>query len=152
LLDPNDWVCRHDALAWTRRYSVPDNLCFADFGADDRQIGFGQLCPHSLTASNMGTKIIVVSHASSISMDIGDVAYYPHNVAQALREWGLRSVGLLAFKGCELGKATFLEKLASCLSNQNIRCGWLIGYRNKSLQLLPSSHECLGFLDIAIGS
>jgi hypothetical protein len=148
LLDPNNWVCRSDALAWKSRYSVPDELCFADFKAGYGLKGFRQLGPRSLVASDTRTKIIVVSHASSVGIAVEGLGYYPHDVAQVLREWGLRAVGLLAFRGCNLGKAVFLDALASCLSAEGIRCGWLIGYRHSASQLLGSSHECTGFLDV----
>ena len=71
-------------------------------------------------------KLIIVGHGSMRGLELLN----PEKVATALYYAGLRSVGLVAFKSCNLGKGQFLDMLKNQLVNMGVNVGWLIGYRD----------------------
>lgn len=138
LLDPADKVIRDAAYAWRGRYEIPTARCFSarypktHALAGRVPLGFAALAPDSLSFSSLGTKIILVSHGLPGGVAVQGAIRDGAEVAGFLAACGLREVGLLAFKGCLLGKGAFLKALRLHLSNRAIGVGWLIGYKDVS--------------------
>jgi hypothetical protein len=143
LLDPQDFALRQSALRWKRRYRIPDHLCFSVGAAK----GYATLHKKSLSLSNENTKILVICHGDSDNVGVQGVGYAAQPFATFLRYHGLRRAGLLALKGCYLGKAAFLDHLAVGLQIHGCRVNWLIGYRGSAVQLPFCSHETVGDID-----
>ena len=147
LLDPNDRVIRMDANAWKQRYAIPAHLCFSVGPAR----GYVPLVGHCLNIVDENTKVIAVSHGSPNGPTFDGVLYRPVEFVEWLREYGLSRAGLLALRGCRLGRDMFLENLAKALVRSDIRVDWLLGYRHASMQIHPfTSHEGCGTIDIAL--
>ena len=146
LLDPADDVVREAAHQWKKRYRIPAHMCFAIEAIK----GYERLAKGSLQGSTADTKIIVVSHGEPQRIQIGDRPCPPEGFAHYLRGCGLSRAGLLAFKGCELGKRHFLERLAAELLALGTLVEWMVAYRHVTVQLSFLSHQWSGLLDYPI--
>ena len=148
LLDPYDRVIVKDALAWKARYQVPDQFCFSALDDDGRiPHGFIPLTSRCLSFSDAETKIILVSHGLPQGVWIRGSLRNAGVVSDWLKTWGVDAVGLLTFRGCYLGRARFLDDLATMLTVRGIRVGWLLGYRHEAWQWRGTWHECSGHYD-----
>ena len=151
LLDPRDTVIANDAIAWKRRYRLPDDSCFTiPDHAGRTPYGFVPLTAGCLSFSDVTTKIIIVSHGLPQGVWVDGGLKNAGVVSDWLKTWGVGAVGLLAFRGCLLGKAGFLDDLSAMLTVRGIRTGWLIGYRHSAWQWRGTWHECSGKYDEAI--
>lgn len=141
LLDPADGTIRECANAWKKRYGISRDRSFSvPFARTHRRAGeilpgYKRLEAGSLSFSNLTTKLIVVSHGCPQGLFLGRTLLGAPDVAYQLAAWGLTSVGLLAFRGCLLGKANFLDRLVPSLSHANIEAGWLLGYKREAISL-----------------
>lgn len=169
LLDPADKVIRDAAYVWRERYDIPIARSFSfryPRGgplAGQVPLGFQPLDPGSLSFCDLGTKLIVVSHGLTDGLAVQRTLLGARETAKLLGAYGLKQVGLLAFKGCLLGKASFLDRLLAHLSAGNIGVGWLIGYKDvsRTQTLLVDSpqtglrtygYEAIGTLDLVTRS
>lgn len=138
LLQPADPTICECAYAWRRRYAIPADRCFSHRFPRGHRLagqvppGFTELDRRSLAFSDLGTKIIVVSHGNPYEVGNGNTAQGAPAFAAQLAAWGLREVGLLAFRNCLVGKRNFLDDLVVSLSTWRIGVGWLIGYKDKA--------------------
>lgn len=164
LLDPADKVIRDAAYVWRERYRIPLERSFSFRYPEGRPLagqvplGFQSLGPGSLSFCDLATKLIVVSHGLPDGLAVQRTLLGAREVAKLLGVCGLEQVGLLAFKGCLLGKAAFLDRLLAYLSARNIGVGWLIGYKDVSrtqtllvdspeMGLRTGGYEAIGTLD-----
>jgi hypothetical protein len=138
LLDPADRVIRNAAYVWRERYRIPTERSFSipyprgRALAGEVPLGFQPLGPGSLSFCGLGTKLIVVSHGLPEGLALGRSLLGAREFSKLLSVWGLGQVGLLAFKGCLLGRGAFLDRLVAHLSTRHIGVGWLIGYKDVS--------------------
>jgi hypothetical protein len=140
-------ACKH-TTAWKQRYSIPYHRCFGLGGTlSPGCIPFYPLSSTSLTRVSRFSKLIIVSHGNEIWVN----SWTPPQLAERLRAWGLREVGLVAFKACETGLGSYLDELAERLNERGIGFGWLVGYRG-AIILAGSSfveaHEIVGEQDV----
>jgi hypothetical protein len=142
LFDAADYDVRETANRWKRRYCIPDNMCFATPGLEN----YTKFAPGCLRISDQDTKILVMCHGSADSLEIAGRPYKPQMVGSTLFHYGLRRAGLLALKGCELGKKSYLEDLAAALRGHGVLVDWLVGYRDWIRQL-DLKHIGVGTLD-----
>ena len=91
--------------------------------------GFTELGRNALSFSDLGTKIIVVSHGNPHTVGNANTSLDAPAFAAQLAAWGLKEVGLLAFRNCLVGKRRFLDDLVEHLSAWRIGVGWLVGYK-----------------------
>jgi hypothetical protein len=133
------------ANAWKRRYGIPDRLCFA---AKADMAGYTKLTEGCLngSVSDSNTKIIVMSHGTDTHVLLKDKVLDPERFVSGLAKYGLRRAGLLALKGCSLGRGNFLEATSAALVRNHILVDWLIAYRD-GVRQLPSGHEAVGKWD-----
>ena len=138
LLDPADRVIREAAYVWRERYRIPTERSFSfryprgGALAGEVPLGFQPLGEGSLSFCELGTKLIVVSHGLPEGVALRRSILGAGEFSKLLSVCGLEAVGLLAFKGCLLGKGTFLDRLVAHLSARHIGVGWLIGYKDVS--------------------
>jgi len=125
-LNAGDDAARRHTAVWRQRYQIPYHRCFG-FGVPSGPdcIPLYPLSSTSLAAVDRFSKLIVVSHANACRIN----SWTPLELAERLRAWGLKEVGLIAFKACHVGQASYLDELAGCLAGLGVRFGWLIGYR-----------------------
>ncbi|WP_156123988.1 hypothetical protein [Enterobacter sp. Bisph1] len=71
------------------------------------------------------SKLIIIGHGAPHSC----ARYYPDRLAYYLRCLGVRTVGLISFKSCDIGNSIFLENFAFECVKVNIQLGWCIGYK-----------------------
>ena len=57
-------------------------------------------------------------------------------LASMLRANGLRAVGLITFKACNVGGGTFLEDFVAALSSRGVTVGWAKGYNGSAATVL----------------
>lgn len=119
LLDPADKVIRDAAYVWRQRYGIPIERSFsfrypAGHGLTGQvPLGFQPLVAGSLSFCGLGTKLILVCHGLPQGLGIRRSIVGGAGVAELLDICGLKEVGLLAFKGCFLGKGYFLDQLVA---------------------------------------
>jgi len=167
LLDPADRVIRDAAYVWRERYRIPTERSFSfryprgRALAGEVPLGFQPLEPGSLSFCGLGTKLIVVSHGLPEGLAVQRTILGARECSKLLAGWGLKEVGLLAFKGCLIGKGGFLDRLVGYLSARSIGVGWLIGYKDVSMTQTviidtPTSgprttgYEAIGTLDLFV--
>jgi hypothetical protein len=165
LLDPDDAVIRRDALAWKYRYKVPGRLCFSipscDVNSSKELENFNELKEGCLSLSDLSTKVIIVSHGNMKGVAFNGSTKNPDEFSDYLKLWGLQAAGLLAFRGCLLGRGIFLDSLKTMLSIGGVGVGWLIGYRHEANLMKVTRfkyglfktitwHECSGLDDLAL--
>lgn len=127
-LDPKDCAVMGHAKAWRDRYSIPQDRCFAY--ADEAFDGFQPVRADSLSFAGPFTKVIVVCHGMPKGLVIEGRLCFAESLAGLLVAWGLRRVGLLSFKSCQLGAGMFLDDLEADLRRRRVEIGWLIGYKH----------------------
>lgn len=99
---------------------------------------FAPATANSLAGVTLGSKLIVVGHACSTSV----VSLYPAALVEALSDIGLKQVGLVSFKGCQVGHANFLDSFVKAATGR-IQVGWCLGYRDDS-RASEHSHMFVG--------
>jgi hypothetical protein len=139
-------ACQH-TTAWKQRYLIPYHRCFGlgmPSGADC--IPLYPLSSTSFASVDRFSKLIIVSHANDCWIN----SWTPLELAERLKAWGLKEVGLMSFKACFVGQGNYLDELGGCLSGLGIRFGWLIAYRG-SVELIGYSfsdtHEVINAED-----
>lgn len=148
LLDPDDPIINMDAYAWKQRYAIPDRRCFTLPHASGCKVrGFTPITEGCLSFSDLKTKLIIVSHGLPEGISIARKTSDAVAVSGWLEQWGMREAGLIAFRGCLLGAAGFLQDLATMIAARRMGVGWLIGYRHEAHQWRGTWHECSGPLD-----
>ncbi|MGG1944762.1 hypothetical protein AB1286_08125 [Trinickia sp. NRRL B-1857] len=151
MLDPNDPVINKDCYAWKQRYAVPDERCFTLPHASGCKIrGFTPITEGCLSFSDLSTKLIIVSHGTPGGISIGRKISNAATVSGWLERWGLQEAGLIAFRGCKLGAAGFLQDLATMIAVRRMGVGWLIGYRHTAQQWRGTWHEISGEHDARV--
>ncbi|CAN7166409.1 hypothetical protein LJR230_000187 [Trinickia sp. LjRoot230] len=143
LLDPRDRIIRWDANNWKNRYLIPPHLCFSTQPTP----GYTPLSGNCLDIADAETKLIVVSHGSPYTLTINGQHRGPQALAALLHRYGLRRAGLIALKGCQLGKQDFLEDLVAELASDGVLVDWLLAYKHSSMQVPLTSHEGVGVVD-----
>lgn len=82
----------------------------------------------------LSDKLMVVGHGSHDQVGLlahGDksgVGWTANQFAMKLWECGLKEIGLITFKCCDVGKANFLKDLSTEFGNFKMKVGWLKGY------------------------
>jgi hypothetical protein len=70
-------------------------------------------------------KLFIVAHGEA-NGEVGERA--AGTLAHDLKQWGLKSVGLITFKCCNLARGGFLQLFVSECSLRGITVGWVKGY------------------------
>jgi len=128
-LEPEDRIINISAKRWKDRYQVPDNRCF---NLGDVQSGFVDATTGCLRPStcSLGTKLMIFAHGDASMLKV----WGPFELGDLLCNFlGLREVGLIAFKACEVGKGDYLDRLMAYMSMRSMRIGWLIGYKHDTI-------------------
>lgn len=97
----------------------------------DPQAKFTKLnvnCLHKFGAPTFEDKLFIFAHADQNKVDV----YGPKELADALHGWGLKTIGLITFKACNVGSGNFLDDLKTAFSSAEIQAAWLKGYRGYS--------------------
>jgi hypothetical protein len=133
-----DWIINETASTYRRYYNVPKAQRFVPPGeSTKRDRDWTRLRPNSLDGLTMEDKLMIVAHGSETMCD----KWYPRDLADELRGWGLTEIGLITFKVCYIGRGTFLETFVKWAgSHSKIQVGWVKGYRG------PCSLAILGGL------
>ncbi len=137
-LDPRDPIVMRHARAWRERYSIPQDRCFVY--SNEAFDGFRPAHGDSLSFCGPSTKVIVVCHGQPEGLVLGGGLIYAESMAGLLMSWGLRRVGLVSFKACLLGVATFLDDFVADLRRRHAQIGWTIGYKH-TVRLGLGRHE-----------
>ena len=75
-------------------------------------------------------KLFIVSHGEA-NGEIGNQD--GGTLAADLKQWGLKQVGLITFKCCNLGRGSFLELFVSECTLHGITVGWVKGYTGAAI-------------------
>ncbi|MEL4073266.1 hypothetical protein WKW50_24345 [Ochrobactrum sp. GPK 3] len=111
---------------YKRRYSVPNECCFAN----KSEKGYNELkCCILKGSCDFDTKLIIVCNGTKDSKIAMDSFYCNgYEFAHYLKRLGIRSVGLVAFKCSNSGSFGFLENFISACNGLYMNIGWAIGY------------------------
>ncbi len=85
-------------------------------------------CLHKFGAPTFEDKLFIFAHADQDKVDV----YGPKEMADALHGWGLKTIGLITFKACNVGSGNFLDDFKTAYSSTGIQAAWLKGYRGYS--------------------
>lgn len=106
------------------------------------------ISPNKLSDLTINSKLIIISHSDQYQCFSSLYGHLlPYKLHQVLLNLGLREVGLISFKGCNIGSGRFLDVLKK-LTNDTIKVGYFIGYKGPSITLY--NHECVGYLEAFI--
>jgi hypothetical protein len=127
--DSSDKSVQRLAQSMAKRYGAAAKDCFSDYPFT----GFQQDSPNCVK-SDFSTKVIVCAHGCKQGLNGGMNAL---GTATYLKNLGVSQAGLIAFKACQVGKASFLDDLANALDQNQIAFGYLIAYKHS---VWKSSH------------
>ena len=82
--------------------------------------------PFVFSKVSIADKLFIVSHGES-NGEIGD-GKSADILTRDLKTWGLKKVGLITFKCCNLARGGFLEQFVASCSRRGIIVGWVKGY------------------------
>jgi hypothetical protein len=122
-----DKVGVESAELWRERYKIAADCCFRSGDLPERYVRLTRDCLRDRVKLN--TQLIIDTHASPNSVD----RMSHDQLAERLQYWGLEHVGLISVRGCSVGASEYLGRLRDALAQRQIRVGWLIGYRGKSV-------------------
>ena len=109
------------ANAIAARYGATSKTCFSDVPFDAFQ-----LATQDCAQSDTGTKVMICGHGCKYGLNGKRGA---DNIAQYLDHLGVKTVGLISFKACDMGQSVFLADFAFALRDLQIPFGYLIAYR-----------------------
>jgi hypothetical protein len=126
---PADKLVRDLGEAMAQRYNVPAARCLClPHQVNQRLNGFTSYQQGDLSGVDIETKLIICAHGSSRAVGGNN----PQQLAGELQWLGVKLVGLIAFKCCEVGKRDFLEQLRAELWRHQISFGYMIAYKGGS--------------------
>ncbi|ENZ9959722.1 hypothetical protein ACFLJF_005384 [Salmonella enterica] len=103
-----------------------------------------------LSNLTVNSKLIIISHSDQYQCFSSIFGYLrPYKLHQILLKLGLKEVGLISFKGCNIGYGRFLDSLKIVIGD-TIKVGYFLGYKGPSMTLFE--HECIGYLEILVHS
>ena len=106
---------------------VPADQRFTNGQDGNGWTALGEGASNELKKITMADKLFILSHGES-NGQIGNGSS-PDVLARDLKNWGLKNVGLITFKCCNLGIGSFLEMFVSACSGKKITVGWVKGYK-----------------------
>jgi hypothetical protein len=101
--------------------------------------GWNKLEPHCLHKTfnkdypTIKDKMMIIAHGTETEIgEEGDGegmgTFPPAVLAAKLKRWGIKEVGLITFKCCNLGKGNFLNDFVNAAGTNGIQIGWVKGY------------------------
>ncbi|MGV3346806.1 hypothetical protein ACGVWS_14090 [Enterobacteriaceae bacterium LUAb1] len=119
------------ANALKMKYNIPSDKSYAT----NILSGYTHTGNNFLHRATLNSKLIVVSHSNDeylLARKDGKVGgYLPIPFAKLLcDEMKLKNIGIISFKGCNLGHSDFLENMKNELCLKKVNVGWLSGYRS----------------------
>ena len=122
----NDAGVRKLATAMAARYRVGKDSCFSYMFPFD---GFPATSKNCLK-TDAATKLMICGHGEKQGLISGqkEYDYEARHIADILIEMGIKQVGLISFKACNIGKKNFLDDLLANLQ-AHASVGYLIGYK-----------------------
>lgn len=147
LVCTTDYAVRNVFMYVKTRYSVPDENCLNISGIPLKGAKSGG--GNCLSSLNLFSKLIIIGHGSPTSLAITDYfeSACADDVALLLMEMGLRRVGLISFKSCNIGTGHFLDELLNQLTVVGVKVGWLLGYKDIDWFRFKSQKHCIGNLE-----
>jgi len=89
---------------------------------------FNFVSENSLTPVTERDKLFIFAHADDSEVGFAEAKH----LAGMLVAFGLRKVGLITFKACEVGSGTFLENFVAALERRAVIIGWAKGYKGEA--------------------
>jgi hypothetical protein len=112
----------NSGMLYKSRYDVPRKRMFSNRPAEYDK--FSPLTSTSFAGVTLADKLLVMGHGNMTR-----IAHIPaDDLARDLRAWGLRAVGVVTFKACQLGSGWFLSQFVTHCRLQGIDIGWAKGY------------------------
>jgi len=109
--------------AWANRYRIHRAHRFVSGGL--KAPGCAVAHATSLSGMTLASKLIIVAHGNPHCL----AGLSPKQTVDLLYSLGLRQVGLLSFKSCEIGAGDFLDQVVDA-ARHRIQIGWCIGYKD----------------------
>lgn len=137
-----DRIIDSSATTYRKYYEIGPSQRFVPEGDSNKaDTDWGRLKDNvdSLGTLTMRDKLIVVAHGSDTQ--VGD--FTAEEFAKKLIKWGLKEVGLITFKSCNIGRGNFLEDFVAVTSadiriglvSRRLKVGWVKGYRGTAMTL-----------------
>jgi hypothetical protein len=117
-------------------YNIPRARMFTNRPSEYDK--FSPLTPTSFAGVTLGDKLLVIGHGNQTR-----VAHIPaDDLVRSLHGWGLRAVGVVSFKACQIGSGAFLSTFVLECGARGIDIGWAKGYTGYTRTLLK--HDLYG--------
>jgi hypothetical protein len=116
------------ARSMAKRYGAGKDDCFSyKFPFE----GFPDVSESCFKSCDSRTKLMICGHGHKLGMASAgsdDYDYEARHIAGILQGTGMKQVGLISFKACDIGKKEFLENLLRALKG-TVDVGYVIGYK-----------------------
>lgn len=120
LSSDSDRVIKDGRKVARNRHSVPKENIFKNFKKTDlrrEQV----VSRKQLSKLTMNSRLDLHGHGSSLNFEY----FSPQQLAQELKQRGLREVGVIKLQSCSIGCASFPDQFVKELSKLNIRVGYV---------------------------
>jgi hypothetical protein len=125
-----DKIINESSTTYSKYYTIPQARRFVlPYESTKADTNWTHLGPQALSGVTANDKLLIVAHASPTA--VANMTYTA--LVNEMYAWGLREVGLIVFKCCNVGRGTFLESFAQhAFTRWDMKIGWLKGYRGPS--------------------
>jgi hypothetical protein len=117
-------IVTDSARDYISMYCIPLHHCFTTRKREVMPHGFRLVSANSFLPCNKRDKLIIVAHGSP--SEVGGLS--ARMLAAHLSSWGLKEIGLITFKSCNVGQKTFLETFLAYAAQLDMAIGWAKGY------------------------
>lgn len=143
ILDDRDVAVRSCISACKKRYEIPESHVIKI-----TKYSRGLVTGRELSGVSLHSKLIVISHGTKNVLHTcfqGDINHF--EFFELVLELGLKEVGVISFKACNIGKGNFLENFRAELCHE-LEIGYLLAYKGPAVTVWR--HEGVGFIDTCI--
>jgi hypothetical protein len=134
-------IIKNAARDYVNHYHIPLRRCFSNRRKDYHHVfdpeGFLPLQADCLLNVKENDKLFIVAHANENVVG----GFNAGELANQLHTWGLRNVGLVTFKACNVGTREFLQDFVNAAATKAIVIGWAKGYRGECKTLFTDDDD-----------
>ena len=109
----SDWIIKNDSKVHATERKVPKQNFFLKAALNEG----------SLANVNLEGRLTLIGHGNSERFDGMNAS----QLAAKLADAGLKQVGVLKFKACNVAKGNYLEEVKEALNHQGIKVGYIAG-------------------------